>query len=167
VGARSCRARVASRRAAAAQTSHVGKFLGLLVIVASTSAMVSCGRSSEIWSGVEFQKDGTLKLAAEEPFCGCLSVLNTGDTEVMLRATLNGVRVGQAALGPHNRGQYRFDWAGPEAGDAYVIEVTGSDGNHLDARKTLQVDDRPRFVECEATACEDGELSMNAAQAEQ
>lgn len=138
------------------------------MMVTGTVLMAGCGRSSQLWSGVEIQGDGTVKLAAEEPLCGCLSVMNVSEADVWLHARLNGREIGNATLKPNDRQQYRFDWAGAATGQAYIIEVTSPSPErlHLDARQVLKLDERPRFAECEGTACETAELMMNAAESE-
>lgn len=128
--------------------------------------IAACGRSSQLWSGVEFQSDGTLKLAAEEPLCGCLSVMNVSDANVWLHAKLDGREIGNATLRPNERQQFRFDGAGAATNQAYILEATSPQGQHLDGREVLQLDSRPRFAECDGMACETAGLMMNAAESE-
>jgi hypothetical protein len=138
-----------------------------LVLCVSLALVTAGCRARRIWTGVEFQPDGKLRVAAEEPMCGCLSVVNAGNDEVRLRATQRMESIGQAVLKPAARLRYRFDWGGPQNDDSYEIVVTTPDGRPLDADKALEVEERPRWVECEAAACEVGDLHMDAAVKEQ
>lgn len=147
-------------------TSCVASTRLALLMVTGMVLMTACGRSSQLWSGVEFQSDGTVKLAAEEPLCGCLSVMNVSEADVWLHARLDGREIGNATLKPNERQQFRFDGAGAAVSQAYVLEATSPQGLHLDGRKVLQLDSRPRFAECDGTACEALGLMMNAAETE-
>jgi hypothetical protein len=135
----------------------------LLVVVAF--AATGC-RFQRIWSGLEAQPDGTLKLAAEEPLCGCLSVVNANIADVRLRAMQRDATVGEATLRPAERRRFRFDWGGG-IGDHYEIAVSTLDGQPLQIDDALEVEERPRWVECEDASCEFGDLNMSTVGKEQ
>jgi hypothetical protein len=82
-----------------------------------------------------------------------------------LRATLKSEVVGEARVRPAERQRFRFDWAGGGENDYYEIEVFGP-GGRIDARKALEAEDRPRWVECDAASCEFGDLHMGIAAGE-
>src|SRR5262245_38726880 len=50
--------------------------------LAAAIALSSACRARVIWTGVELQSDGSLKLAAEEPYCGCVTISNISGKEL-------------------------------------------------------------------------------------
>src|SRR5262245_4160230 len=78
------------------------------LVAAAAVASTSC-RAHVIWSGAEFQPDGTLRLAAEEPFCGCLRITNSSQESVHLRSRFANTTVGEATLAPGEQLAVKFD----------------------------------------------------------
>ena len=153
-------AQVAGRAAASRRKTRC-----LPVLIVALVLVNGC-RAKRIWTGIEFRTNGTLRLAAEEPMCGCFSVVNATNNPVRLRASLKADVIGEAVLKAAERQRFKFDWAGAGQNDFYEIEVFSSEGPRLDARKVLEADDRPRWVECEAASCELGDLQMGVASGE-
>jgi hypothetical protein len=135
----------------------------LTVTVALTAALAAGCRTETIWAGVEVQDDGRIRLVAEAPRCGCLTVTNATDLPVKLQSLRGLQTLGQATLQPRHRATYRFDSAGTYEGAAYLIEVTTPEGERLDAHAALHVDERPAWVFCEEAPCEYGALMMDLA----
>lgn len=120
-------------------------------------------RTQTLWAGVEVQGDGRIRLVAEEPRCGCLTVANATDASVKLQS-MRGLQIlGQTTLPPKRRASFRFDSAGSYTNAVYVIEVTTPEGQRLDAARTLRIDERPAWVFCEEATCEYAPLMMNLA----
>lgn len=143
-----------------------GRTLGLLLIIGLASLSAAC-RAERIWSGVQFQDDGTLKVVAEEPMCGCLSVVNTLNDDVRLTVIHQQESIGTVLLKPARRQRFRFDWGGAEREDFYEIRITDADGKPLDAQQAIEVEERPRWIECGDAVCDTGDLHMDAALKEQ
>jgi hypothetical protein len=146
-------------------TPHPTRSLSAAILV--LSVMASGCRFERIWNGLEPQPDGTLRLAAEEPLCGCLSMVNAYKSDVRLQAKRRGTVVGSTTLRPSERARFRFDWGGPEIGDHYEIAISTLDGQPLRVEDALEVEERPRWVECETASCEFGALHMSTVGREQ
>lgn len=154
--------------AAARRTHRPGRRrapVWLLLLAAALAVGAGC-RAKRIWTGIGFGQDGTLVLVAEEPMCGCLSVVNIAEDPVQLRSTLRGEALGEVMLKAAERQRFRFDWASSEPNSFYTLFVLSADGRPLDARQVLEFEDRPRWLACEAASCEFGALNLSAAVAE-
>ena len=134
--------------------------LGLLLVVGAL-ASAACNRFQTIWAGVEFQKDGRLKLAAEDPLCACLSIGNVSGKDLNLRSRFRGTTVGSTKLKVGEKLSFRFDWAGPENDDVYLIEATDAQGNEVDLSTAIRVEENVRWVTCSSAMCEYGDLLLN------
>jgi len=121
---------------------------------------VGC-RQERLWSGIQVQLDGRIKLASEQPRCGCLTVGNTTDGVLRLESVQGGQLLGDATLKPKEISSFRFDWAGTSANASYMISVSTPEGRSLDARKTLSIETHPVWTFCDETLCEYGSLMMN------
>ena len=121
---------------------------------------VGC-RQERLWSGIQVQLDGRIKLASEQPRCGCLTVGNTTDGVLRLESVQGGQLLGDATLKPKEISSFRFDWAGTSANASYMISVSTPEGRSLDARKTLSIETHPAWTFCDETLCEYGSLMMN------
>ncbi len=142
------------------QTRRWSVAAGVLVVCAAVLAG-GCRRQT-IWSGIQAQpSNGTLKLAAQEPLCGCTTVANRSKEELRLRAEFRGSTIGSATLKPGQRLRFRFDWAGPENDDVYVLEGMDADGRPVDLTQVLRVEEKPRWQDCADTGCTYGTLLMN------
>ncbi|MDE3155388.1 MAG: hypothetical protein KGN76_09815 [Acidobacteriota bacterium] len=132
--------------------------LGLAFVV------IGCRRQA-VWAGAAFfpEDGGQLRLAAEQPDCGCLTILNRSGRTLLLRATLRGAPVGGAEVAAGAQLVFRFDWAGPRDNDYYLLEGI-EDGQHVDLRQALQLGESPRWQPCETIACPYGSLQMNVAE---
>jgi hypothetical protein len=113
----------------------------LLAFGALTS--VSC-RSREIWAGQEFL-DGRLRLAAQDPYCGCLTIRNQYAQELTLTSRFHGVKLGERKLNKGEVLSFRYDWAAEESEDVYEIEAK-------DADRKLNMGD-PKVITIEEGAC--------------
>ncbi|MDE3155373.1 MAG: hypothetical protein KGN76_09740 [Acidobacteriota bacterium] len=125
------------------------------------AALAGCRRQT-VWSGIQMDPDaGTMKLAAEEPLCGCTTVANVTKDKLRLRSEFRGSTVGSATLEPGERLRFRFDWAGPENDDVYVLQGTDAQGHPVNLSQALRVEERPRWQDCNQIGCTYGTLQMN------
>jgi hypothetical protein len=135
---------------------------GPLALVAALALSSACQlRARVIWSGAELQEDGALKLAAEEPFCGCLTITNISGNELRLRSMFDQTTVGRMTLKPDERATFRFDWAGPGNDDVYHIDGLGADGARIDLNTAIRIDERSGWLECRSAPCQYGDLLLN------
>ena len=132
--------------------------MSMLLVAGLLSA--SC-QKAVIWSGVQYLEDGRIQLASEEPQCGCLTLINTSSMPITLTASYHGTRTGKVVLQPGERLSTRYDWAGAENDDVYILDGTGRNGEHVDLRKTVQFEGQDRIQDCATIECELGDLNMN------
>ena len=57
-----------------------------LLVIAAALVAARCARYEEIWSGVRVERDGTIRLVADEPFCACVDLVNRSGAPVELRS---------------------------------------------------------------------------------
>jgi len=135
-----------------------------LLVIAAALVAARCARYEEIWSGVRVERDGTIRLVADEPFCACVDLVNRSGAPVELRSRLHGVGGGRIRLRSGERQRVKFDWAGSACEDVYTLEVfsVGRKAAKLDARSVLSVYANLLYRPCEQLSCEFGPLSMNA-----
>jgi hypothetical protein len=124
--------------------------------------LVCCTRQ-DIWHGVQFDDKGNIELVALMPQCGCVSMTNTSSGLITLRASLHGVKIGEAQILQGETKEYRFDWAGPENVDRYVIAVYDQAGEKIAAKKVIRLNQFATIVNCHNATCEYGDLQMNKA----
>ena len=134
--------------------------------IAAGICLAGC-RYQTVWSGVEFNRAGTvLRLASEEPFCGSLTLVNISGRAIILRARLaDGLERGRVELKPGERLTEGFDWAGAGGPDSYYLEALSPDGNSpvLVLRNLVRVDGIGwPFRPCESPESKIGALHMNA-----
>jgi hypothetical protein len=135
--------------------------LGLLAVF--VAAFSAC-RYQTIWSGGEFDQTGDIiRLAADEPLCGCLVLKNLSDRDILLRASLHGNELGLQVLPRSSTATARFDWAGPNGEDIYHLEGFDAAGTRVKLAAAVEIIDNgwPWRVCGEAT-CQYGTLMMNA-----
>ena len=136
------------------------RLMRLLVVL----ILVSACRARPIWSGAEFQKDGTFKLSSEEPYCGCLTVTNVLGRELHLQSMYHLNAVGKTTLRPGQQVTFRFDWTGPLNADFYELVGSTADGTPVNLQSALRLDERSGWQDCTSIPCEDGDLQMNLGQ---
>ena len=132
----------------------------MLLLVAGGLGSASC-RYQTIWSGVEFQDDGRLKLAAEDPLCGCLTIVNVSGKDLALRSRFHGTTMGNTTLKAGAKLGFRFDWAGQENDDVYTIEGTDANGIEVNLKTAIRIEDRSSWQTCEPAPCWYGDLLLN------
>ena len=133
----------------------------MLLLMLSVLASASCRRYETIWSGAEFTDDGKLELASEDPLCGCLTIANTSGGELTLRSRFEGTTLGTLVIKTDERATYRYDWAGPDDDDVYVLDGTDAQGNQLDMRTAIRFDERGTWMACSATPCAYNSLKLS------
>jgi len=133
----------------------------LVLLLASGMLALTACRSQTIWSGVEFQQDGRLKLASQEPLCGCLTIVNVAGKDLALRSRLHGSTLGSTTLKAGAQLGFRFDWAGPENSDFYLIEATDAGGSEVNLKTAIRIEDKSGWVTCSSAACPYGELMLD------
>jgi hypothetical protein len=112
----------------------------VLLLACGALMSVSC-RSREIWAGQEFLA-GRLRLAAQEPYCGCMTIRSQHDQQLTLTSYFHGMQLGETKLNKGDVLAFRYDWAGPENDDVYEIEA--KDGNqklNLQDQKVITIED--------------------------
>jgi hypothetical protein len=139
-----------------------GSRLVMLAAAVVLSLAASCTRQ-DIWHGVRFNDGGDMELASLMPQCGCVSVTNTSGGPVILRATLHGVKVGETMISEGETREYRFDWAGSDNRDRYVVTAHGQGGEGLKASKVIRLNSFATVVSCRDAACGYGDLQMSKA----
>jgi hypothetical protein len=133
---------------------------GVLLLCAA-AALTGC-RRQVIWSGIQMLPGtGTMKLAAPEPECGCTTVANSSRDTIRLRAKFRDSIIGSATLAPGERLRFRFDWAGPQNDDVYVLSGTDTSGKPVDLGQVLRIEENPRWQDCNEIGCTYGTLLMN------
>ena len=128
--------------------------------------VVACFRYEKIWSGAEFDSTGgkTLRLASDEPFCGCIDLSNRSSDAILLRSRVGELERGHALLEAGEKKIYKFDWAGPDYNDVFTIDVFTASKPHtrLEAEDVLTVNSYTwPFHQCDDTRCDWEELLMN------
>jgi len=118
-------------------------------------------QTERLWSGIEVQVDGRIKLASEQPRCGCLALVNTTDGALRLQTVQGGQLLGEATLKPKEASSFRFDWAGTAKNASYLLSVSTPEGQSLDARKVLRIETHPVWTFCDESLCQYGSLMMN------
>ncbi len=132
----------------------------MCLLVVGGLASASC-RYETIWSGVEFQDDGRLKLAAEDPLCGCLTIANISGKDLALLSRFHGTRMGSTVLKAGAKLSFRFDWAGQENDDVYTIAATDSQGNEVNLKTAIRIEDKSNWQSCDPAPCPYGDLLLN------
>jgi hypothetical protein len=124
--------------------------------------MVLAGcRRQAVWSGAAYNAKGdVLRLAADEPFCGCLDAKNTSNAPIVIRSRVK-LEGDQSELAERGRCVVRagreirepFDWAGPKAEDVYELDALTLDDKPLIIKDVLSVNGYGwPFTSCE-TKC--------------
>jgi hypothetical protein len=132
----------------------------VLLLVCGGLAAGSC-RYQTIWAGVEFQDNGRLKLAAEDPLCGCLTIVNVAGKDLALRSRYHGTTMGSTTLKAGEKLNFRFDWAGQENDDVYILEATDAQGNEVNLKTAIRIDDKSNWLACSTATCPYGDLLLN------
>jgi hypothetical protein len=95
-----------------------------------------------MWTGVEFEHQGrTLRMASDEPLCGCLRFTNISGQTVHIRSTMQGRMLGALDLEAGKSTSANFDWAGPSGEDSFHLDTWDVAGHQLHAQDVLRVDD--------------------------
>ena len=119
-------------------------------------------RSKEVWSGAEFSLDGSsMRLAADEPACGCLALTNRSSAEVRLLGSFRSITTGEARLFPGEKLRFKFDWCSPQLEDVYELRAYDAGGRPLKLRDAVHVDGLDPWRPCDKAACDYGPLLMN------
>jgi hypothetical protein len=134
-----------------------------LLLVAGALVSGAC-RATPIWSGVEFLPNGHLKLAAEEPSCGCLSIANQIGKDLALRSSFHGTTVGQATLKATDTLEFRFDWAGSANDDFYEIRAVDGAGAEVNMKTAVRIDYKTSWIKCSTAKCPYGDLALDLGQ---
>jgi hypothetical protein len=132
-----------------------------LLAIAASVALTGC-RAHEIWAGAAFDEDsGQLKVASEEPLCGCLRLSNLQKQDLRLRATLHDTTIGETTIPAGQSLEFRYDWAGHSEDDIYYISATLPDGTRPPIAEALRIDEKSRFESCSTIRCQFGDLMLN------
>jgi hypothetical protein len=140
-----------------------------LVVIALCWLPASCRRDT-VWFGADYAASGKiLKLASEEPFCGCIYLQNVSPQPIYLRSNVlleenhwRPVARGGIVLAPGGKLRERFDWAGSNAEDVFQLDAWTADGKPLHIRDVVRMNDYGwPFQPCEAMECKRGPLFMN------
>ena len=134
---------------------------GLLVIAA---AVTGC-RHQPPPSGAQFEPDGRgVQVSALQPRCGCLTLRNASDGDILLRSALHERTLGETVLRQGGTLSVQFDWAGADVRDRYRLEGFDASGARLPLRgRIVIVDAGGANQPCGEAACEYGPLAMDAA----
>lgn len=138
----------------------------IVFLLCAAAVLLPGCRARGLWSGAEINADGSLRVSAEEPACGCLTLTNRTEREIYLRSLYRGSSLGGAALGAGKTRVFKFDWVGLEASDVYDIEATNEKGERVPMRERV-VDYQTHPIDCERSQCVYGTLMMNGAQPEE
>ncbi len=148
--------------------------IGLLAL--AICWLLSSCRREEVWQGAEYGPAGKLlKLSSEEPFCGCLDLVNVSNNWIHLRSNVllsenkwRPVERGWVDLAPFGQVpgsalKARFDWAGQNAKDIYVLDAWSADGKHLNIRDVVRMNGYGfPFAPCDGMKeCQVGTLFLN------
>jgi hypothetical protein len=142
---------------------------GALLAIALCWLPTSC-RREEVWSGAVYSKSGdTLRLSAEEPFCGCLDLVNVSHQRVYIRSRValsendwKPVERGGEVMTPGEELKERFDWAGLGAKDVFLLDAWSADGKPLRIRDVIRMTSYGwPFEPCDLSKCEVGPLFLN------
>jgi len=127
-------------------------------------ALLGCRRQT-IWAGAEFSRanGGQLRLAAQQPLCGCMTLVNQSPRDLLLRSTLHGSAIGGATIKAGDRLRFRFDWAGPANDDYYLLEGT-ENGEPVDLSTVVRLAETSRWQPCSTIDCAYGTLHLDIAE---
>lgn len=135
----------------------------------AVAMLVGC-RRQRVWSGAEFSYKGDLlRLASDEPFCGCLDAVNVANKSIVIRAKVRLaedkselVERGRRTVQPGEEVRERFDWSGPDADDVYVLDAMTTDGKPINIRQAIRLNGYGwPFTPCDTHECKRGALFMN------
>lgn len=131
----------------------------------------SACRREAVWSGAEYGRGGAIiKLSSDEPFCGCLDIVNIAQEPIFIRSVVRlaenkwePVGRGGVALQPGEEWHERFDWAGLDAKDVYELDAWSRNGKPLKIRDVIRMKGYGwPFAPCDGTECKsDGKLFLN------
>lgn len=141
--------------------AYFSRSIGFVVFVTLLAA--GC-RYETIWSGAVHDSSGQyIRLAADEPLCGCLRLRNLSSQDILLRSLLKGEELGQQRFAAGAVADIRFDWAGPLGSDVYRLEGWNAQGARVPLGGAVEIEDNgwPWRV-CGQASCSYGTLMMNA-----
>jgi hypothetical protein len=159
----------ANRRCEAPSRSWTPMRWGCLVALLAMAVLVGCRRQT-VWSGAEYNTKGNLlRLSSDQPFCGCLDAVNVSNKPIVIRAKVRLVEDkselverGRRTIQPQEEIKERFDWAGPDADDVYVLDALTTDGKPLIIRDALRMNGYGwPFTPCDTHVCQRGPLFMD------
>ena len=142
---------------------------GALLVIALCWLPAGC-RREVVWSGAAFSKSGdTLRLASEEPFCGCLDLVNISHEPVYIRSRVTlgendwkPIERGGEVMAPGQELKERFDWAGLDARDVFLLDAWSADGKPLRIRDVIRMNGYGwPFEPCDISKCKVGKLFLN------
>ena len=130
--------------------------------------LVACAagacRYEEIWAGAEYQQpEGTIRVASQEPLCGCATLTNTSNEVLSLRGTFRGTTVGTTKLQPKQALRFGFDWAGPMTDDVYIIDAYRENGTQVSLSTETTLKGPEPWDDCQTLNCPFGDLLLNMA----
>ncbi len=140
-----------------------------LVVIALCWLPISC-RRDEVWFGADYDSSGkTLKIASEEPFCGCLDMVNVSSQPIYIRSNVlleenrwHPVERGGVVLAAGQQLNERVDWAGSNSRDIFTLDAWSAKGQQLHIRDVIRMNGFGwPFEPCELTKCKVGRLYMN------
>ncbi len=150
------------------------RWMGLLAL--AVCWLPNSCRRNEVWQGAEYNATGTLiRLSSQEPFCGCLDLVNVSNKWIHLRSMallsedkwkpvergwVNLAPMGQV---PGSALKARFDWAGLDAKDVYELDAWSADGKPINIRDVVRMNGYGfPFQPCEGMKeCPVGNLFLN------
>ncbi len=139
--------------------------VGIVSVVVISLLLAGC-RYETVWSGADYDASGKyLRVAADEPFCGCLQIVNVAKFPVTIRSLAQRrIERGRVTLQPGEVIKEKFDWSGPDGDDYFILDAFTVDNP---AKAVLirdvirRVDIGWPFQPCELVKCDFGPLYMN------
>jgi hypothetical protein len=110
-------------------------------------------RLTDVWSGVRTQSSGrSVELAAKTPLCGCLTFENRTDQPVFIESSLDDATTGSAVVPARSFLGQRFDWAGAQPDDFYILKAWTGQGSQLRFGTDVTFSVSP-WEDCAKAAC--------------
>ena len=136
--------------------------VGRTIICLALGATLASCREVEIWSGARLQESGQrLELVARSSLCACVFLENKTDQPITVESVLRRASTGSAPIAPGTRLAQRFDWAGSEPDDLYILSTWDTKGTALRFADAVNMSITP-WSDCAALpACEFKPLMMN------
>jgi hypothetical protein len=117
-------------------------------------------RLTEVWSGVRTPSNGSVQLAAKTPLCSCIVFENRSAQPVFIESSLDDASTGNVVVPAQSTLGQRFDWAGPEPNDFYILRAWTGNGSLLRFGNEVTFSVSP-WEDCAKAACEFAPMMMN------